>query len=625
MWHDNETDKDLLGFKVHANLITEIVTDTSMLPISIGLFGDWGSGKSSVMKMLDKSLSKNPNILSISFNGWLFEGYDDAKAVLIESILNEILKSKRVEEKGKAAVKNLLKKVDWLRLGKFAVTNVGVPLLKAYTTGGISLIGDGLSKITDLIGDSFSNPEELAEKLSSEKGKSITSELKSLIKSSNKSENKTPQVVREFRDEFEKTIDLCKIDSLVIMVDDLDRCTPDRIIDNLEAIKLFLNVKKTAFIIGADRRIVRHAIQHRYKSKDLRETELDNYDTLVTDYLEKLIQIPYILPKLSETEVETYLSLLFCQKNEPDHFENVVSAFSEFREMDKYSTFGYQKIKEVIGNVENLKELAIIPTLAPLISEGLKGNPRQIKRFLNAFVLRQKLANVANFNEFRNDILIKLMILEYMNEDRFQELYTLQSKEKGTPKLLEQLEADFDETVDNEKNWNKPNIEKWIKMEPLLSDVDLSDYFWLSRDRLSISIQSANMVPTVVKNFYQSLIENPSESNVKHQIRNIENTLETQDYIDSLIKLICNGIVKDPKNITNHKLICNFIEIKNTYTLEYANALSKIPDLDLIKPAIGTRLFRIERTGSEISYIVNILQKFPKSKVYKAYSNKKDN
>ena len=63
-----------------------------MLPISIGLFGDWGSGKSSIMKMLENKLQQEEKVVVISFNGWVFEGYDDAKSALIESILKAILK-----------------------------------------------------------------------------------------------------------------------------------------------------------------------------------------------------------------------------------------------------------------------------------------------------------------------------------------------------------------------------------------------------------------------------------------------------------------------------------------------------------------------------------------------------
>lgn len=57
MWSDIETDKDLLGFSVHANLIKDVVTNVKNLPITIGIYCDWGSGKSSVLKILEDSVS----------------------------------------------------------------------------------------------------------------------------------------------------------------------------------------------------------------------------------------------------------------------------------------------------------------------------------------------------------------------------------------------------------------------------------------------------------------------------------------------------------------------------------------------------------------------------------------
>jgi len=79
MWADNETDEDLLGFQLHTDLIRSVVTDAGLLPVTVGLFGDWGSGKSSVMRMLRRDLANDPSIAVIYFNGWQFEGYDDAK------------------------------------------------------------------------------------------------------------------------------------------------------------------------------------------------------------------------------------------------------------------------------------------------------------------------------------------------------------------------------------------------------------------------------------------------------------------------------------------------------------------------------------------------------------------
>ena len=57
MWSDNETTQDLLGYQVHADLLKKIILDKSMLPITIGVFGNWGSGKSSLMLLLYEGIS----------------------------------------------------------------------------------------------------------------------------------------------------------------------------------------------------------------------------------------------------------------------------------------------------------------------------------------------------------------------------------------------------------------------------------------------------------------------------------------------------------------------------------------------------------------------------------------
>lgn len=95
MWTDNITDKDFLGFDVHANLIKELIADKKMLPVTIGLFGDWGSGKSSILEVLKNELEKEEKTACLYFNGWVFEGYDDAKAALLETILKELEDEKK--------------------------------------------------------------------------------------------------------------------------------------------------------------------------------------------------------------------------------------------------------------------------------------------------------------------------------------------------------------------------------------------------------------------------------------------------------------------------------------------------------------------------------------------------
>jgi predicted KAP-like P-loop ATPase len=121
MWADNETSEDLLGFKVHADLLVNIINDESVLPITIGVFGDWGSGKSSILQIVKEEFDKedDEDSLCIYFNGWTFEGYDDAKAALLNSILKELEDNKKIsaeiKETIKEKVKKLWKSVDWMR------------------------------------------------------------------------------------------------------------------------------------------------------------------------------------------------------------------------------------------------------------------------------------------------------------------------------------------------------------------------------------------------------------------------------------------------------------------------------------------------------------------------------
>ena len=84
MWSDNETDVDLLQFKYLASSVTRIIKTPQLLPTTVGVFGDWGSGKSSLLKMVQKELTSDPTLLCLSFNGWLFEGFEDAPFTTID-------------------------------------------------------------------------------------------------------------------------------------------------------------------------------------------------------------------------------------------------------------------------------------------------------------------------------------------------------------------------------------------------------------------------------------------------------------------------------------------------------------------------------------------------------------
>ena len=96
---DNETSIDLLYCEAIARTAVRLVSENSDEPLSSGVHGDWGAGKSSVLMMVEEAFDKDERVLCVRFNGWLFQGFEDAKAVLIESIVDELLRKRSASDK----------------------------------------------------------------------------------------------------------------------------------------------------------------------------------------------------------------------------------------------------------------------------------------------------------------------------------------------------------------------------------------------------------------------------------------------------------------------------------------------------------------------------------------------
>lgn len=610
MWSDNETTLDLLGFKVHAELIKSVVTNPELLPVTIGVFGDWGGGKTSIMKMLETDLDPNSysdpeekakyeNIACLYFNGWLFEGYDDAKSAIISSVLLQLGEHKKFGPKVRENVVPLMKSVNWMRAASLGFKEVALPAIAAYISGGATVVPSLMKSAAGMMGVGTSEEPEKIPK--AEEGKSTGKKKvnwEQLIKS-----DKTPASpldVRTFRKRFAKMLKDSKIDGLVIMVDDLDRCTPQRIIENLEAIKLFLNVDNTAFVIGADPRIVRHAIAVTYSPDQMRgQEDSEAPESLITDYLEKLIQIPYRLPRLSPAEVETYMTLLFCQKMlGSDHFKKCVKCCKEDREKNRYSVFGYADVEKAIGSDNLPSELSLSlmfsSQASPLITEGLKGNPRQIKRFLNAFVLRKELAKVAKLTNIRDDVLVKLMILEYAHSKEFRDLFDWQQNQDGFPKEIEDWEnlvtkvADDNGNVEDvkisESTWNIKSVKRWLAMEPKLSDIDLRDYFWIARDRLESTLSATALISPVVRLAFSDIISKNS-SVISAVVETVQSFKEEERV--SFLDLLETQIKRHPDEKVGHDAFMKLINVNVPGSIEsYLNTLLNAP-VESLPPAIA--------------------------------------
>lgn len=557
MWSDNETTQDLLGYQVHADLLKNIILNDKMLPISIGVFGNWGSGKSSLMLLLEKGIEKwkeenaafgdethkkNARVLQIRFNSWQFEDYSSTKLILIETILealsNDISSRKALFEK----CDDFLAKISFMKASVFL-------LKKAYD----NLIPEEVKKW-------LPNEEELSQITGMEDYQKLMNDVQN---------GNSSKFVEQFRTLFEGMIKEADYKAVVVFIDDLDRCDPNRIIDCLEAVKLFVNVDRTAFVIGADERIIEYAISLHYPIKQ----EKSEISSPFSDYLEKLIQLPYKLPKLSDTEQETYLTLLLCQEKLTDiQFKSVHQKYLEFRKRDKYTKFNIDDIKRV-SNGEDLHSVEYMLPVLPVMKQFLNGNPRQLKRFLNTVSVRLELAKVAGFTDIKPEILVKLMVLEYnsLHVDRFEELYVIQRLNNGVIDMAEvERQARENGEVNNpvwKQMWDSDYLKRWLASEPSLSGVVLRDYFWISRDALKNQIPITSLVTSKVRIIYQNINTLMSEAAMRNRLPQIVKVLDVNEK-DMLVRLMNETMINKPTDEGLWRLLCC---VESDLILEYNN------------------------------------------------------
>ncbi|MEO2088509.1 MAG: P-loop NTPase fold protein, partial [Gemmataceae bacterium] len=234
MWSDNESASDFLGFQHLTDGVVSLVKNDALLPITIGVYGDWGSGKSTLLGMVKSELEKDKATLVLSFNGWLFEGYEDAKTALMGSILDAITSNRTLDEKAVGLAARLLKRVNWMR-----VAGAGLKYAFAFATAGPAGLGITAGA------EALTFAKEAADKL----GKDYSAKDAEKFIKEDAGQN-VIRGVRDFRKDFSDLLGATNIKRLVVIVDDLDRCNPGAVIETLEAIKLFLFVPHTAFILG---------------------------------------------------------------------------------------------------------------------------------------------------------------------------------------------------------------------------------------------------------------------------------------------------------------------------------------------------------------------------------------
>ncbi|CAM0726285.1 KAP P-loop domain-containing protein [Acinetobacter baumannii] len=155
MWSDIESKQDFLNYSEASEIVVNVLSNPAMLPISIGVFGSWGTGKSTILNLIEQKLQaeKKEDYILIKFDAWLYQGFDDARAALIEVVTLEIAKLVEDNKTLLDKTKTITKRVNKLRLLAMAAEGAswlaGVPTFGAAYKA-VEAIGDGIKGKADL-------------------------------------------------------------------------------------------------------------------------------------------------------------------------------------------------------------------------------------------------------------------------------------------------------------------------------------------------------------------------------------------------------------------------------------------------------------------------------------------
>ena len=396
--------------------------------------------------------------------------------------------------------KSLLKRVDGFRAmslgGEAAAIAVGLPTF--------GLLSKGISSLSEAY-DGLTGEEEFTEK-DYKDAKKFKDEApkagKNFLKEKVKVQQKTPpQQIESFRKEYSEVLEALG-KPLVVTIDNLDRCLPENAIHTLEAIRLFLFLPNTAFIIAADEEMIRDAVAQYFKGTSNRHQ---------IDYLDKLIQIPIRVPKAGVREITSYLYMLFAidLKLESQKLELLRSALEESLQQswteDPLTISDALKVIEEPDDSQLATAFSLADRIAPILATSpiIHGNPRIVKRLLNVIKMRTKIANRRKM-PLDESTITKLVIFERCaGAEATSDLYRLIDSERGKPKIIRELENsenNIDELKGLPESWKKNPatkdfIVKWSQIEPPLAAIDLRAAVYLSRETLPMGVYTTGLTP----------------------------------------------------------------------------------------------------------------------------------
>ena len=226
---------------------------------TIGIYGEWGTGKTTLMKSIESNLqntesyTSDKKVLTMWFNAWKYEREDSLATV------------------------SLLKTVGYSMAGHPRFDTLSKTIFRGLTIVSKDMMEHIAMQV--VAKQNSANDEEIDQKMDY---------INKMYRDSVYYEglDKIKREMHAIRQEDPE----CRV---VIFIDDLDRCSPNKALEILESIKLFLDIEGFVFVIGLSHKTVTQLISHEYKATGIRGE----------DYIKKIIQIPIRIPSWSKDSI----------------------------------------------------------------------------------------------------------------------------------------------------------------------------------------------------------------------------------------------------------------------------------------------------------------------------------
>lgn len=569
---DEPTNQDLLSFDAVAGAVVDALLDESLDPIALGLSGSWGSGKTTVLRIIASQLralnSGSDSTLVVETDPWRYDPQIGAK----ESLIGEILAALAAEiddtadgaDKARDLLGRLVKRVDWgkaLQVAAKSAITVQLPSLDS---------------------------------------------LMSLIKPAE--EDAAIKDMVEFRAEFERLLNepaLAHLRNVVILVDDLDRCLPNTVVETLETIRLFLSVPKMSFVIAADEDRIADAISVHYPTSN---EPVDGQETPARLYLHKIVQTSVPVPALSDFDTEAYLVLLQIRSGcEQGAYKQLIQAVAEARRDAK-------PLDDVPGladaGFQEARTTAL--RLKPIVHEKTRGNPRRIKRFMNDLSVRLSIASRRGI-KLDAAMIAKLMILEayfvddfeqvmeWLGENKLKENLRLLEAAAGAvaqPEPLQKVEAEPVETAEKagtkvvaakktaeeEPKKFSDQLIRWARVAPSLSDVDIAPYLVFAASFENIFLTAKGLSERLRDIAASMLSASVADNNsVTDDILNALSEEELRELVTYVGGVIADQPQRQSQGV---RALVRMARARDTIVLKVVTALGRVSPTDLKPGAV---------------------------------------